>query len=717
LSISNSNLNPAQKEAVLSTEGPLLVLAGAGTGKTKVLTERIVYIINSYLANPNQILAVTFTNKAAGEMKNRISATIGDAVNNIWMGTFHGIATRILKRHADIVGLKPDFTIIDSDDQLRLLKQITTELNIDSKQYPPKAFQYQIERIKDKGLLPEDLNSDNILVNRIPRMLAVYTNYQNRLQNLNAADFGDLLLYNLKIFEKSPENLAYYQDRFRYILVDEYQDTNSSQYQWLLKLTNKYKNICCVGDDDQSIYSWRGAEIANILRFSEDYPNTKIIRLEENYRSTGHILKAASHLIKNNDQRHDKTLWTGAGEGNKIKLLSFINEKSEASNITHLIQNLQRSQLVKLNNVAILVRAGYQTRSLEEAFIQSSLPYRIIGGLRFYERMEIKDAIAYLRIVSNFSDDLALERIINLPKRGVGNASINKFFELAKNENCSLLTAIKRSIEDGETRIKIGGKIGEALKELTNNLEKWHNNIRHTSVANLAKEILADSGYIQMWENQKTPDAETRFENLQEFINSLEEFDSLEAFLEHVSLVSGDEKLNLKNDMVSIMTIHSAKGLEFENVFIPGLEEGVFPSGRSIEERDGLEEERRLFYVAITRAKKNLFLSFAQSRVVFGSWQNSTMSRFLKELPEASLEIEDSFLAGFINRSSVQTIPTLPTRTSFVTTKQQPSLTNKRMFHQKFGYGKVIEINGDKVTVAFEKAGIKTVMKDFLQEV
>ena len=713
MSISGTNLNPAQKEAVLNTEGPLLVLAGAGTGKTKVLTERIVYIINSYLANPNQILAVTFTNKAAGEMKNRIAASIGDAVNNIWMGTFHGIATRILKRHAEIVGLKPDFTIIDSDDQLRLLKQITTDLNIDSKQYPPKSFQYQIERIKDKGLLPEDLNSDNILVNRIPKMLTVYTNYQNRLKNLNAADFGDLLLYNLKIFEKSPEIATYYQDRFRYILVDEYQDTNSSQYQWLLKLTNKYKNICCVGDDDQSIYSWRGAEIANILRFSEDYPNTKIIRLEENYRSTGHILKAASHLIKNNDQRHDKTLWTEAGEGNKIKLFSFINEKSEASNISHLIQNLQRSQLIKLNNVAILVRAGYQTRSLEEAFIQSSLPYRIIGGLRFYERMEIKDAIAYLRIVSNFSDDLALERIINLPKRGIGNASVNKFFELAKNENCSLLTAIKRSIESGETK----GKIGEALKELTDNLEKWHHNIRHTSVASLAKEILFDSNYIQMWENQKTPDAQTRSENLQEFINSLEEFDSLEAFLEHVSLVSGDEKLNLKNDMVSIMTIHSAKGLEFENIFIPGLEEGVFPSGRSIEERDGLEEERRLFYVAITRAKKNLFLSFAQSRIVFGSWQNSIMSRFLKELPEASLEIEDSFLAGFINRSSVQAIPTLPNRTSYITTKQQPSLTNKRMFHQKFGYGKVIEINGDKVTVAFEKAGIKTVMKDFLQEV
>ncbi|MCE3255299.1 MAG: family ATPase [Rickettsiaceae bacterium] len=690
-------LNPAQKEAILHYGSPLLILAGAGTGKTRVLTERMVHIINSYLANPHQILAVTFTNKAAFEMKRRVADKIGDLGNNIWMGTFHSIATRILKRHPEIVGLKSDFTIIDADDSLRLIKQITADLGIDAKEFPVKNYQYQIERLKDKVLLPTDLSTN--FPEKLPKFLEVYSKYQSRLIALNCADFGDLLPYNLKIFSGSPETLNYYQDKFHHILVDEYQDTNNAQYQWLLKLAGKQQEVCVVGDDDQSIYSWRGAEIANILRFEKDFPNTKIIRLEQNYRSTSNILKAASHLIQHNNHRHDKTLWTEGLAGEKIKLLGFLSDRMEAASIADIIRNLQRKEKINLNDIAILVRAGYQTRSFEEMFMGAGLPYRIIGGLKFYDRKEIKDAIAYLRVVQNLADDLAFERIINLPKRGVGETGISTLKQKAQDEKCSLFLAIKRSVAGGNLK----GKAKQALEDLVNNLEKWQSLIASTALTDLVKQVLEESGYISMWQNEKTPDAAARVENLQEFVGSLMEFEDLASFLDHVSLVSGDEKIDTKKEMVNIMTVHSAKGLEFEVVFIPGLEDGVFPSGRATSERNGLEEERRLLYVAITRARKLLYLSFAQSRFTFGQMQNSLPSPFLRELPQEALENNLSQEPWEINISS-------PSSKS-----KEESWLNKRIFHQKFGYGKVLKADGDKLEIYFEKtADTKIIMKDFV---
>ena len=700
-----SDLNPAQKEAVLHHGSPLLILAGAGTGKTRVLTERIIHLINSYLANPYQILAVTFTNKAASEMKHRISSKIGDLGNNIWMGTFHSIATRILKRHPEIVGLKADFTIIDSDDSLRLIKQITNDFNIDSKEFPPKSYQYQIERLKDKALLPSDLSEHFSAGQKLPKFLEVYSFYQNRLRSLNCADFGDLLLYNLKIFLASNETLQYYQDKFQHILVDEYQDTNNAQYQWLLKLAGKQQSICAVGDDDQSIYSWRGAEIANILRFEKDFANTKIIRLEQNYRSTSNILKAASHLIRHNKTRHGKTLWTGGDLGSKIKLLSFLSDRMEASGIADIIQGLQKKEKINLNNIAILVRAGYQTRSFEEMFMSSSLPYRIVGGLKFYDRKEIKDAIAYLRVVQNSSDDLALERIINLPKRGVGETGISSLMQKARYEKCSLFSAIKRSVSDGNLK----GRAKQSLSDLVNHLEKWQGLAPLISLADLAKQILEESGYITMWQNEKTPDATARVENLQEFAGSLTEFDSLASFLDHVSLVSGDEKADHQKEMVNIMTVHSAKGLEFEAVFIPGLEDGVFPSGRATAERNGVEEERRLLYVAITRAKRLLHLSFAQNRFTFGQMQTAIPSPFLKELPQEVL-IGNEYGSWEMPEETRQMVDSYKNELSNSST----NFINKRVFHQKFGYGKVRTADGERLEIEFEKGGSKTIMKNFV---
>ena len=704
------NLNPAQKEAVLHYGSPLLILAGAGTGKTRVLTERIVHLINSYLADPRQILAVTFTNKAAFEMKHRIAEKIGDLGNNIWMGTFHSIATRILKRHPEIVGLKPDFNIIDSDDSLRLIKQIGSGFEIDMKEFPPKSYQYQIERLKDKALLPSDLSVVSAISQKLPKFLEIYQSYQNRLCALNCADFGDLLLYNLKIFLADPKILQYYQDKFHHILVDEYQDTNNAQYQWLVYLAGKQQNVCAVGDDDQSIYSWRGAEIANILRFEKDFLNTKIIRLEENYRSTANILKAASCLISNNKNRHQKTLWTKGEAGNKVRLLSFLSDRMEASGIAETILDLQRKEKINLNDIAILVRAGYQTRSFEEMFMANSLPYRVVGGLKFYDRREIKDAIAYLRIVQNFADDLALERIINLPKRGAGDSAISMLKSKASHEKCSLFLALKRSVLEGILK----GKAKQALGDLVMNLEKWQNLVAEISLSDLTKQILENSGYIQMWQTEKTPDAASRVENLQEFAGSLAEFESLAGFLDHVSLVSGDEKIDIKKEMVNIMTVHSAKGLEFEVVFIPGLEDGVFPSSRATLELNGIEEERRLLYVAITRARKILYLSLAQSRFTFGQMQISLPSPFLKELKGELLEeIADDFDSFEQNykRNYQQNHQSNPLKTRLA---KQESVAQKRVFHQKFGYGKILEADGEKLQIQFEKSGIKNVMKNFV---
>lgn len=724
----SNSLNPNQKEAVLHQDSPLLILAGAGTGKTRVLTERIIYIINSYIANPHQILAVTFTNKAASEMKHRIVSQIGDLANNIWMGTFHGVATRILKRHPELVGLKPDFTIIDSDDVLRLLKQITADLNIDTKDYPIKNYQYQIERLKDKALLPSDLKVDN-LSDRLPKFLEVYTRYQNRLQSLNCVDFGDLLLYNLKIFAQSPETLLYYQNKFQQILIDEYQDTNACQYQWLLKLAGSgcesdsehrakkiNKNICAVGDDDQSIYSWRGAEIANILRFEKDFGNTKIIRLEQNYRSTPNILGAASHLIKHNKERHGKTLWTDSKSGSDVKFLNFISDRQEASGIADLISEIKRNEKTNLNQIAILVRAGYQTRSFEEAFLMNGIAYRIIGGLKFYDRKEIKDAIAYLRLIYNLSDDLAFERIVNLPKRGLGDAGFEKLLNKSRDEKCSLFTALERAINDGtgdphevgrrqsDVSNKIfKGKTKDALEIFAKQIKEWQGLVVTSSVKDLAQRVLEESGYVKMFELEKTPEAQGRLENLEEFISGLSEFESLTAFLNHVSLVSGDEKIDVNSEMVNIMTVHSAKGLEFDVVFIPGLEEGVFPSGRSINERHGLEEERRLLYVAITRARKILYLSMAQNRFIYGQMQPCVPSQFLRELPSDILfptqESDD-----FVVRSKSEN----------KTEESSGTVLGKRVFHQKFGYGKILEVDGQTLTIKFEKADTKKITQNFV---
>jgi len=701
-------LNKEQQEAVEYLDGPLLILAGAGTGKTRVLTSRIIHLINSFEAEAHQILAVTFTNKAAFEMKHRIENQIGDGAKNIWSGTFHSIASRILKRHPEIVGINSDFTIIDGDDALRLIKQIINELEIDVKNYPAKNYLYQIQRFKDKGLKPEKLNSKDFHHHNLPKLAQIYQIYQSRLKNLNAVDFGDLLLYNLEVFEKSPDVLEYYQNKFQHILVDEYQDTNNCQYQWLLKLASKYKNICAVGDDDQSIYSWRGAEIKNILRFEKDFQNTKIIRLEQNYRCTSNILKCASHVIKNNNQRHDKTLWSEANEGEKIKLISFFDERSESQEIAQIIDDLQGK--IKLSEIAILVRAGYQTRAFEEAFIANSLPYRIIGGLRFFERREIKDVIAYLRVIFNESDDLALQRIINLPKRGIGNATITKLLSQGANTNSSLFLTVKRGINNGS----IKGKMKEALTKFINDIENFKEFSRQNKLDELVKNILNDTGYLQMWKNENTPDAASRVENLKEFISSLEDFASLADFLDHVSLVTNTENETLNKDMVNIMTIHSAKGLEFDTVFIVGLEEGIFPSSRSIEERDGLEEERRLFYVAITRAKKNLYLTHAQNRVVFGNFQASLASRFLSELPQDILDVKSS--DNFYNSYDSFSMKKKSDNFSYQSKEKSKSgFLNKRIFHQKFGYGKVVEINGEKLEIIFEKTGQKTVMKNFVQ--
>jgi len=711
------NLNQAQRDAVLQSEGPLLVLAGAGTGKTRVLTSRIIHIINSYLASPLQILAVTFTNKAAAEMKKRIGEVIGDQVNNLWIGTFHGIAARITRRHAEIVGLKNDFTIIDQDDQLRLLKQIIADFNIDTKQFPAKNYLNKISRMKDFGTAIAAVSNNSSVSNSsnesdggLPKFKEVFAIYQSRLKSMNAADFGDLLAYNLEIFNKSPEVLSYYQDKFHYILVDEYQDTNNVQYQWLLRLAAKHQNICAVGDDDQSIYSWRGANIANILRFEKDFANASVIRLEQNYRSSGNILKVADSVILNNKERHGKTLWTEAGEGELVKLFSFIDDRTEAATITETISNYYRQKKYKLAETAILVRAGYQTRAFEEAFIKASLPYRIIGGMKFYERMEVKDAICYLRVVANVADDLALSRIINVPKRGVGDTTINNLYQKGKSQNISLFHAIQGAIANDELK----GKAKEALKSLLEQIERWRTNLENTSLAETAKLILVESGYIQMWQSENTLESQGRVENIDEFVNSLSEFSNITEFLEYVSLVEAKED-KIGQDAVSVMTVHAAKGLEFSLVFIPGLEDGVFPSGRSVEERNGVEEERRLLYVAITRARKELIMCYAQTRFVFGDYQSSLPSRFLKELPE-NVKVATDNSSSFQSRSygnSNSQISHFATLAPKQTASQDP-LFGKRVFHQKFGYGKVFEIDGSKLGINFEKAGKKVVMKDFI---
>jgi DNA helicase-2/ATP-dependent DNA helicase PcrA len=762
------SLNESQNNAVSTTEGPLLVLAGAGTGKTKVLTSRIIHILESGLAMPSEILAVTFTNKAAAEMKKRIAESIGDQVNYLWVGTFHSICAKILRRHPESVGLRHDFTIIDDDDQNRLIKQILHDLNIDPKQFPTKVYLSKISRLKDSG--KTSINFDDV---NLPKLREVFQNYQQRLRAMNSTDFGDLLTLNIEIFKNSPEILAQYQNQFRYVLVDEYQDTNDAQYQWLLKLSQLYCNICCVGDDDQSIYSWRGANIANILRFEKDFNDAKIIRLEQNYRSTSRILKTAHAVISNNKERHGKTLWTNLGEGEKIKVFSFYDDRTEASRIAINIKNTIATNAVKASQVAVLVRAGYQTRQFEESFMQNALPYRVIGGMKFYERMEIRDSIAYLRICSNFDDDLALLRIINVPKRGIGEAGLASLQDKAKQNKITLFESIKKSVEDGSLK----GKSRETLANLINSLEKFHAFIGSKTLMDLAKSLLEEVGYISMWRIENTLESQGRVENIEEFMQSLGDFSNITEFLEYVSLVEARDDKNLQ-DAINIMTIHGAKGLEFDMVFLPGLEEGIFPSNKAVEQKNGLEEERRLMYVAITRAKKKLIMSFAKSRYIFGDMQNSLPSRFLKELPENEIDFEE---VGFAGRNSYQKFSDddeddfaqddfsqnskktsyknnfssaqssksfgvmqprkfinnlnsfatksasnpVPNNTNLVSKSTNPSSTGSsvfgnvsligaRVFHQKFGYGKIENADGNRLTISFEKTGIKTVIKDFV---
>lgn len=726
-------LNTEQREAVEQTEGPLLVLAGAGTGKTRVLTTRIAHILNSGFAWPSQILAVTFTNKAAREMSERIEQMIPERSHGLWLGTFHSIGAKILRRHAEAVGLKSDFTILDTDDQIRLLKQILNEFNIDEKRNPAKQIAGIISSWKDKSLTPEKITAKDIGEFAGGRSKDIYTEYQRRLRSLNACDFGDLLLHNITIFQKYPDILAEYQRRFRYILVDEYQDTNIGQYLWLRLLAQGTQNICCVGDDDQSIYGWRGAEVGNILRFEKDFEGAKVIRLECNYRSTSAILAAASGLIAKNSERLGKTLWTEEKGGDPIKLLALWDDREEAGYIADEIESLQQLKRHKLSDMAILVRAGFQTRAFEECFINRGIAYKVIGGLRFYERMEIRDAIAYFRIVSQPSDDLALERIINTPKRGIGAATLQAIREHAKAKNISGLEAIREMLDEGgfATKAKV------ALGQLSEQLLRWRKLFDTAPVAEAAETILTESGYIGMWQAERTPEAQGRVENLKELIHALEEFESFAAFLEHVSLVTDVDDLN-NDQMVSIMTLHAAKGLEFDTVFLPGWEEGLFPHQKSLDEKgnNALEEERRLAYVGITRARKRAYISFAANRRVYNQYQSSIPSRFVDELPSDSVEavrINNGFnfgrgrsLEARVSRAASDSIPSFSSKKKPVAPGSSGSSAavsdagfkqGQRIFHQKFGYGSIKGISGDKLQIRFEKAGEKTVIDRYVEAV
>ena len=634
------NLNEQQKEAVSYLNGPLLIVAGAGSGKTKVLTSRIAHIIKQKKAFPNQIIAVTFTNKAAKEMQNRVSTILKkEAIGLSWLGTFHSISAKLLRKHAPAVGLQSNYSIIDQDDQVRLVKNICKAENIDIKKISPKYILSIIDNWKNKGWYPEDviLKKKDVLEKGF---LKIYKIYQSKLMDLNACDFGDLILHCVKIFEKNSDIIKLYSKNFKYILVDEYQDTNLIQSKWLNYLAEYNKNICCVGDDDQSIYSWRGAEIKNFLKFDKIYENTKIIRLEKNYRSTQNILSVASKLIENNQNRVGKKLYTNSDNGELVSLNCYKNGKDEATGVGDRIEKLKKKY--SLNNISILVRAIFQTREFEERFLKIGLPYRIIGGIKFYERAEIKDCIAYLRIIHQAQDDLSFERIINVPKRSIGDSTIKQINEYAKKNELSLEVASKKLLENN--KIKPKTKIG--LTSFLNLIEKWRNdfNVKKFGHIKLLQTILDESGYSQMLKNKKDLENENRLENIKELLNAMKEFDNLESFLEHVALATSIDK-NWEGQKVNLMTIHASKGLEFDVVFLPGWEEGLFPHQKSIEEKGekGLEEERRLAYVGITRAKKLVNISFSMNRFYQGDWIDSMASRFIDELPNEHLEKNNFF--------------------------------------------------------------------------
>ncbi|MFY2825887.1 ATP-dependent helicase [Ruegeria sp. MALMAid1280] len=760
-------LNPAQREAVERLDGPVLMLAGAGTGKTKALTARIAHLLSTGRARPNEILSVTFTNKAAREMKDRVGRLLGHPAEGMpWLGTFHFVCAKQLRRHAELVDLKSNFSILDRDDQLRLLKQLAQAANIDEKRWPARMLAAIIDDWKSRALTPGKVpTADAGAYNN--QGIELYAQYQTRLRELNAVDFDDLLLHMITIFQTHPDVLEQYQRWFRYILVDEYQDTNVAQYLWLRLLAGGHKNICCVGDDDQSIYGWRGAEVGNILRFEKDFPGAYVVRLEQNYRSTPHILAAASNVIRGNESRLGKELWTDAKEGEKVRLIGHWDGEEEARWIGEEIDAMQGGtrgvRPMNLDEIAILVRASHQMRAFEDRFLTIGLPYKVIGGPRFYERMEIRDAMAYFRLVVSPEDDLAFERIVNTPKRGLGDKAQQTIQVVARENGVSLVEGARIAVENG----LIKGKGGKALRELIDGLARWSAMTRgprievdddtviddgvspirygapeHTHIE-LAQIVLDESGYTAHWQNEKTPEAPGRLENLKELVNQLDNFENLQGFLEHVSLVMDNEQ-DSDGAKVSIMTLHAAKGLEFPAVFLPGWEDGLFPSQRSMDETGikGLEEERRLAYVGITRAEEVCTISFAANRRVFGQWQNAMPSRFIDELPEDHVEVltPPGLYGGGQPTASIETraaeanVYNSPgwkrmqarqgqygmsqpkeSRNTVIDATAVASFTlGERVFHQKFGYGAVIGIEGDKVEVDFDKAGTKKVVSRFL---
>ena len=816
-----AGLNTEQRDAVETLDGPVLVLAGAGTGKTRVLTTRIAHILSQGRARPGEILSVTFTNKAAREMKTRLAEMLGQAVEGMpWLGTFHSIAGRILRSHAELVQLKSNFTVLDVDDQIRLLKQLLQAENIDDKRWPARMLAGLIDGWKNRGLMPSQVPPGEAAVFGNGKGGKLYASYQERLKILNAADFGDLLLENIRLFREHPDVLRQYQSRFKFILVDEYQDTNVAQYLWLRLLSQAPssgsslpgsprpsiassedgspaldaarrpghddksvaaagpapKNICCVGDDDQSIYGWRGAEVDNILRFEHDFPGAKVIRLERNYRSTAHILAAASHLITHNEGRLGKTLRTEDVEGEKVTVTGAWDSEEEARGIGEEIEELQRKG-EPLNDIAILVRASYQMREFEDRFVTLGLPYRVIGGPRFYERAEIRDALAYLRVINSPADDLAFERIINVPKRGLGDATVQMLHDHARKRRIPLFEAARAVVETDELKPKARG----SLRGLILQFERWRTQREVTPHTELAEIVLDESGYTEMWQKDRSADAAGRLDNLKELIRSMEEFENLHGFLEHISLVM-DREGAADEDAVSLMTLHSAKGLEFDNVFLPGWEEGLFPSQRTLDEqgRAGLEEERRLAHVGLTRARRRAKIYFATNRRIHGTWTTTIPSRFLDELPADSVEITESKGgsgwggAGGYGPSRFDNVESFGSSYStpgwqraqarrpasrgaseggfqeepspfagrdpfggsfggpFGRNKRGPltiegELVAKstgttsefalgdRVFHQKFGYGKVVRIDGNKLTIAFDKAGEKKVVDSFVE--
>ena len=731
-----NSLNNQQKLAVTSTEGPLQVLAGAGSGKTKVLTTRIVHLIQEKKCFGQQILCVTFTNKAANEMRERVVNLVNSkSVAFPWLGTFHSICNKMLRRNAEAVGLKSNFTIIDTLDQIKLIKKILEAENIDIKKNPPKQIAYYIDQWKNKALLPQDIKLKNKEFNLI-NGLNVYKIYQQRLKIMNCVDFGDLILHVVTILKKFEDIKKIYKKNFKYILVDEFQDTNYVQNLWLKLLTNEKNNICVVGDDDQSIYSWRGAEVKNILEFKETFDNLETVKLEQNYRSTENILNSATSLISNNEDRLNKKIWSDLGEGEKVKIKSYFDGLSEASGVSDIIeQNL--SKKFKLNSISILVRASFQTREFEERFIKIGLPYRIIGGTKFYERSEIKDALAYLRLINQSNDDLSFERIINTPKRAIGDSSVKKIYEFARKKELSLLDASQEILKENILK----PKTVQNLKTFIVNIISWKQKSESIDHVSLLETVLDESGYSSMLRNEKTPEADSKLENLKELKSSMKSYSSLNEFLENISLQTAiDEKWD--GEKINIMTIHSAKGLEFDAVFLPGWEEGLFPHQKSIDEKgvEGIEEERRLAYVAITRAKKELYLSFANQRKFYGrqndnyDFYSSLQSRFIDEIDEKFTEIsideskDDDFifdqdfnieskknspgwkrLKNNINNNIEENIKTIN-----LTENNTNFSVGETVKHEGFGSGKIIHIDGNKLLINFKNQGEKKVIDKFV---